>query len=746
MSLDVRYRRKLAPGFSHSMRLGPRIKALLSPAQRGRDPLYWLTRGADRPKEAVLNETEAGEDIVDYSLVCSTSEPDLSQPGVLGSRGRSLSLDEPLFPRNWSPDRPSPPCQDIEYEKRIYVKRLDTFEYAPLADGSIRLMRPVGTALTGEEVWEMQHFSESEAPAYKALSYCWCDEDATATMVCNGHRLAIRPNLAEALFRIRTVIAPQWFWVDAVCIFQADYEEKARMVARMGTVYQRAHDVIVWLGKEEHDSASALRLMSLVGQAWASVRRDQSSPVWQAVRERFTEQGKAFFEAISRIIQRDWFRRLWVSAMRAFSEPCHVMTSRLTACDQVVQEITLASSIFVLCGVRLSLWADLMNYIDSLHVDTSMMQKGIWPFQGDIGDPQVLERLRILRASVWHPDVLVGADTCCHLVLTTSGLRCKEPLDRVYVIRALLPRRFRERLDVEYSPSAKLRYFEKWISLVRLLVDEGGCSAVNILWRYVPMQPRRDLRLPSWCLDLSIKHEAFFSGATFSAGRPRRPSERGHDDPRIPFSIGPWLNCIEAHALVIGHVAVTIAVRLEDPQANNDQVSPSASWARRLLDIDIGLRHFTSWAEKFGLSVDARAKALSLKPWSRTPDSLEESYRELDAWLQIEYTNSILNRPGPSPIVLELLARFSDEVLFLTSQGLSGWVPRQCVVAEGDLLAVFTGLNYPVVVRAVDVGLGGPEEHWKIVGPAFVHNIMHGEVFEMLDLLPEQTWSKRTIW
>jgi hypothetical protein len=243
----------------------------------------------------------------------------------LGSRGRSLSLDEPLFPRDPSPERCLQVCPGVPHRKKAHVKTFDRFQYSPLADGSIRLIRPIGTALTGEEVWEMEHFPENKAPAYQALSYCWGDEDATATMVCNDHQMAIRPNLAEALLRIRTVIAPRWLWIDAICISQADPVEKATMVAKMGNIYQKAQDVIVWLGKEEYDSALAMRLMSLLGQAWASVRRDLASPVWQAIRERYISQGEESFEAISRIVQRDWFRRLWVSTITVLCALLHLV-------------------------------------------------------------------------------------------------------------------------------------------------------------------------------------------------------------------------------------------------------------------------------------------------------------------------------------------------------------------------------------------------------------------------------------
>ena len=42
-----------------------------------------------------------------------------------------------------------------------------------------------------------------------------------------------------------------FLWVDAICINQNDLEERSSQVALMGTIYSRAMDTIVWLGKPD---------------------------------------------------------------------------------------------------------------------------------------------------------------------------------------------------------------------------------------------------------------------------------------------------------------------------------------------------------------------------------------------------------------------------------------------------------------------------------------------------------------
>lgn len=40
------------------------------------------------------------------------------------------------------------------------------------------------------------------------------------------------------------------FWIDAICIDQANVDERSKQVACMADVYNEAHTVLVWLGEE----------------------------------------------------------------------------------------------------------------------------------------------------------------------------------------------------------------------------------------------------------------------------------------------------------------------------------------------------------------------------------------------------------------------------------------------------------------------------------------------------------------
>lgn len=67
--------------------------------------------------------------------------------------------------------------------------------------------------------------------------------------------LLITPNLDTALRRIRLPDRIRALWVDAICINQQDVAERGGQVQLMGSIYSKARQVIVWLGKDEDDCA-----------------------------------------------------------------------------------------------------------------------------------------------------------------------------------------------------------------------------------------------------------------------------------------------------------------------------------------------------------------------------------------------------------------------------------------------------------------------------------------------------------
>jgi hypothetical protein len=106
----------------------------------------------------------------------------------------------------------------------------------------------------------MHTVPRNSAPAYVALSYAWGDPRQVAPYTVNDQKVLISKSLSLALKRVFTYLqrdpGETYLWADAICINQADNDEKASQVASMKSIYQRAVTVIVHLDLDAHNSMS----------------------------------------------------------------------------------------------------------------------------------------------------------------------------------------------------------------------------------------------------------------------------------------------------------------------------------------------------------------------------------------------------------------------------------------------------------------------------------------------------------
>ncbi|KAM0421173.1 hypothetical protein ACHAPT_011065 [Fusarium lateritium] len=123
----------------------------------------------------------------------------------------------------------------------------------PLKPGEIRLMvlspgrwkDPISCQLCTD--WLQEERREMQ---YKALSYAWGLKSRSNPphIQMQDTLLPITVNLECALRHLRRPDETLVLWVDAVCINQADVNERTAQVSRMGDVYSEATEVIVFLG------------------------------------------------------------------------------------------------------------------------------------------------------------------------------------------------------------------------------------------------------------------------------------------------------------------------------------------------------------------------------------------------------------------------------------------------------------------------------------------------------------------
>ena len=242
--------------------------------------------------------------------------------------------------------------------KDIWSKLVETqlpksnYEYKRLGRSQFRILRlhaaesSTDTIECSLEICDLEELSNH----YDALSYTWGNEEPTqkillrtsqepstgtgkarfrslANVMIIKKRVYIRPNLEDALRQFRDTDPNTQddllLWIDAICINQADEEEKSMQVARMADIYSKARDVLIWLGKEYNASGTAMEFIPKIldlEQSDALISKESNRKQWTALAD---------------LMKRDWFSRRWV-----------------------VQVLVLAKNRYLYCGDRSLHWDD----------------------------------------------------------------------------------------------------------------------------------------------------------------------------------------------------------------------------------------------------------------------------------------------------------------------------------------------------------------------------------------------------
>ena len=111
---------------------------------------------------------------------------------------------------------------------------------------------------------------------YEALSYVWGDIRDSDTILVDSRTVFVTKSLETALRHLRYPDKPRTLWVDYVCINQEDILERSEQVAKMGSIYEQANSVLIWLGLATLNSGVGMEIL----RYFANEKRPWSCPVW----------------------------------------------------------------------------------------------------------------------------------------------------------------------------------------------------------------------------------------------------------------------------------------------------------------------------------------------------------------------------------------------------------------------------------------------------------------------------------
>ncbi|KAI4938075.1 hypothetical protein J4E85_000514 [Alternaria conjuncta] len=290
---------------------------------------------------------------------------------------------------------------------------IQDYQYGPLADDDNTRFIQLYPAAHFEDpirvdiVERAYDASRTQDPVgYEALSYAWgSDEDSAYVFVGANSRLRVRHNVTQILRYLRDGITPgctvRTLWIDAICINQADDEEKGKQVTMMGKLYACATSVLIWTGEPGCDLQALQR----------SFER----------KIEYTRDGEARF---MQFFETGWFTRRWV-----------------------VQEIMHAREAYIISGSGTMQWQQFRVFVE--HLEQNVSYEAVTPHF-----TAILHRLSNLTAvrdtksdelsqcdenttGAQTDRIVAGAENMTTLLTRFSTTRCADDRDRIYALRSL---------------------------------------------------------------------------------------------------------------------------------------------------------------------------------------------------------------------------------------------------------------------------------------------------------------------
>jgi len=557
-----------------------------------------------------------------------------------------------------------------------------SFKYTKLKSElqEVRILSIMNGCQSVEIECTLEHIHLVGGSNYKALSYTWGNPSDTSYIKLNNQPFLVTASLAIALQHLRKETEVVELWVDAICINQQDTDEKSVQVRRMKEIYEKAKEIIVWLGPESDDSRYAMNAINSIDRRWA---KRTSQPVM----ERFLaapKLDKRALWAINQLLCRPWWRRVWI-----------------------IQEATCDSATYIKCGndqIEFIAVVATVNFITQHTLERALRKDfnspDITPFHRVIA----LDKLKLNRSR---------SEYCMNfLSLLEDSRMCdaSDPRDKVFALSGLATDAQREAGNPDYSISVDVAYSGFTNTLIiseQNLNILGHCQAAvrdPKSWSSFKLLPSTLLPkqpLPSWTPDWTMNLEAtpfmkyeipndICSNKVYKTSGDYPPSVQLSECLRTLFVRGCTFDVISKLGEDFTRLFRPLTARLWH------------SWAEQELGSTYITKETTHEAFLHTLTADIRPKngrcvrgSTALWPIPKTSEK-EDSF----------VSNSMIKQA------------FNSRGFFISAQGYMG-VARFDVI-KGDQICILHGGQTPFILRQEG-------QYHLFKGECYLHGIMDGE-------------------
>lgn len=527
---------------------------------------------------------------------------------------------------------------------------------------------------------------DREKMSYDAVSYAWHQhrlETSTSqlcTILCQQDdregAVNITSNLREALLHFRHPKHHRTIWVDSICIDQRNLEERSHQVQRMAHIYREAETVLVWLGNDNGFASRAFQSLRMMAEGKHSQFRQN-------------------IELLGRLSQFSWFSRAWV-----------------------IQEVVVARSIVVMCGIHTLDFTTLQAGFDAIR--TRLDRRGI-ELLNDQSQHQA-ERMipaMLLCQSVSHclhyskrgkrwgsrqtnsRLLKPSASKVVQLGLLLHNLRhCEatDARDKVYAFLGLSPRPF-TMLQADYSISVE----DLYTNVATAILNSGDLETLSLLYFVQTTNSQgnalQPATLPSWVPDWRYRAKMVtlgMSNIVRATGRARHPA--------IHFLSPQRISILGARLSQVTHIT-RFTESYETVFKANTFSAQGPDVAKRWVDSQSKDRTYPGSDLPYSEAYDM----LSHGDWNMCTRRLKRQH------IQLQLPNRALPMKHADVSTWNGLALKHGHVLVVTSDERLGWVPSSAEF--GDQICLLFGAKVPFVIREIRNGV------YKLIGGIYVPSI-----------------------
>ena len=554
-------------------------------------------------------------------------------------------------------------------------------------------------------------------PRYEALSYVWGSAGENASVKCNGATMAVTPNLQHALRRIRYPDRIRTLWADAICINQGSKRERSHHVGFMRLIYKEAERVLIDVGHDPDGSGPLVvsliqhqkHLMLNSAASNGPCRLDANDPLIQDIR----------WKGVATLLQRPWFSRVWVIQEAGSAKTATVVFGDI---QFDYRDFIGLMRWMVVCATQVS--ARFMLDWWNIHLD--------W---ANWSSPPTIES---------------GRDAIIFL-LQAKVLECCDRRDHVYAFLGHpLMTRNDGRLIVE--PDYENKSAEQVFKELALKLVSSGVTRLMSSVEHTPESLAKGCTwVPQWDIDLITADFGVLPENWYTFSGPM-------DEISVPFGI------MDDHLKIKGTIFDRVAKvfqfptraqkefrEVEMPSVEDLQASKLSNVQGYPFVLDSVLAHLlanlTQLAPSDDHVIDTFSQTLcagrTTDAYKPLANNLTQHRNDFNAYWKLrqtgmnirvaeeEFPENASSDGDAEQFWLDFIQSCDARTFIITERGFAGLGPW--VADPEDVCAFIPGSKVPFILRpCVDGDAKGKGGFFQLLGDAYLHGLMKGEVLELI--------------